>query len=105
VVATPVQRHVEREGQKPHGADSLQAAYRFKASFYCGAECPSLPKARNCVREATTRTAGSDEMSLRPNVYVVPFGGHRSAPRVIAALAGVVHNPAGHEHNDDEDNQ
>jgi hypothetical protein len=47
----------------------------------------------------------SDEMLVRPNLYVVPFGGHRSAPRVIAALAGVVHNPAGHEHNHDEDNQ
>jgi hypothetical protein len=47
VVATPVQRHVEREGQKPHGADSLQAAYRFKASFNCGAECPSLALCRH----------------------------------------------------------
>ena len=47
----------------------------------------------------------ADEMSPRPNLYVVPFGGHRSAPRVRAALAGVVHNPASHEHNRDEDNQ
>jgi hypothetical protein len=49
--------------------------------------------------------SGRDEVSLRPNLYVVPFGGHRRAPRVMAALAGVVHNFAGHEHNRDEDDQ
>jgi hypothetical protein len=56
----------------------------------------------SCIPHMAAR---SDEMSLRPNLYVVAFGGHRSAPRVRAALAGVVHNPAGHEHNRDEDNQ
>jgi len=46
--------------------------------------------------------AGSDEISLRPNVYLVPFGGGRSAPRVRAALAGVVHDRQGaaeYQHN------
>jgi hypothetical protein len=51
-----------------------------------------------------SRTSGSDEMSLRPNLYVALFG-HRSAPSVMTALAGVVHDPAGHEHNRDKDNQ
>jgi len=31
VVATPVQRHVEREGQKPHGADSLPGCLLLQA--------------------------------------------------------------------------
>ena len=31
VVATPVQRHVEREGQKPHGADSLPGCMSLQA--------------------------------------------------------------------------
>jgi len=47
----------------------------------------------------------ANQISPRPNLYVVPFGGRRSAPRVRGAFAGVVHNPAGHEHNCDEDNQ
>jgi hypothetical protein len=39
--------------------------------------------------------------------YVVPYGGNRSAPRMLAALAGVIHDRQradGHEHNRDEDN-
>jgi hypothetical protein len=35
----------------------------------------------------------------------MPFAGGRTAPRVRAALAGVVHDTAGHEHSRDEDNQ
>jgi hypothetical protein len=31
VVATPVQRYVEREGQKPHGADSLPGSLLLQA--------------------------------------------------------------------------
>jgi hypothetical protein len=38
---------------------------------------------------------------------MVPHGGHRSTPRMLAALAGVVHNRQrsdSHERNRDEDN-
>jgi len=41
-----------------------------------------------------------------PSFYVVLCGGHRSAPRMLAALAGVVHDSQraeGHEHNRDDD--
>ena len=39
-------------------------------------------------------------------VYLVPYAGHRSAPRMLAALAGVVHDRQradGDEHNRDKD--
>jgi hypothetical protein len=39
--------------------------------------------------------------------YVVPYRGHRSAPRMLAALAGFVHHREradGDEHSRDEDN-
>jgi hypothetical protein len=45
--------------------------------------------------------------SAVPSVYVVPYAGHRSAPRVLAALTGVVHDRQradGDEDNRDEDN-
>jgi hypothetical protein len=45
--------------------------------------------------------------SAVPNFYVVPHAGHWSAPRILAALAGVVHDRQradGDEHNRDEDN-
>jgi hypothetical protein len=40
--------------------------------------------------------------------YVVPHGGHRSAPRVIAALAGFVHDrqsAADYEYNHNNNNE
>jgi hypothetical protein len=39
--------------------------------------------------------------------YMVPHGGHRSAPRMLAALAGVVHDRQradSHQHYRDEGN-
>jgi len=45
--------------------------------------------------------------SAVPGVYLVPYAGHRGAPRMLAALAGVVHDRQradGDEHNRDEDN-
>ena len=45
--------------------------------------------------------------SAVPGVYLVPYAGHWSAPRMLAALAGVVHDRQradGDEHNRDEDN-
>jgi hypothetical protein len=45
--------------------------------------------------------------SALPGFYVLPYAGRRSAPRMLAALAGVVHNcqrADSHEHNRDEDN-
>jgi hypothetical protein len=42
-----------------------------------------------------------------PSFYVVPYGGHRSAPRMLAALTGLVHHRQradGDEHNRDKDN-
>jgi hypothetical protein len=39
--------------------------------------------------------------------YVVPYGGHRSAPPILAALAGLVHHRQradDDEHNRDKDN-
>jgi hypothetical protein len=47
------------------------------------------------------------ENSTAPSFYVVLKAGHRSAPRMLAALAGVVHDRQradGHEHNRDEGN-
>src|SRR5215469_4207497 len=44
----------------------------------------------------------------RPSFYVVPHGGHRSAPRVIAALTSLVHDAqsaADHENNRYKDGQ
>jgi hypothetical protein len=54
-----------------------------------------------------SRWAGLIARSASPSFYVVPYGGHRSAPRVLAALAGGVHDRQradGDEHNRDEDN-
>ena len=48
-----------------------------------------------------------DRNSGLPSFYVVPYGGHWSAPRMLAALAGVVHHRQsayGDKHNRDEDN-
>jgi len=45
--------------------------------------------------------------STLPSFYVVPYGGHRGAPRMLAALAALVHHRQradGDEHNRDEDN-
>jgi len=45
--------------------------------------------------------------SAVPNFYVVLYARHRSAPRMLAALAGLVHHRQradGDEHNRDEDN-
>jgi hypothetical protein len=45
--------------------------------------------------------------SALPGFYVLPYAGRRSAPRMLAAFAGVVHNcqrADSHEHNRDEDN-
>ena len=44
--------------------------------------------------------------SAVPSFYVMPYGGHRSTPLVLAALAGVVHDrqSADQQHNCDEDN-
>jgi hypothetical protein len=45
--------------------------------------------------------------SALPSFYVVRYGGHRSAPRMLAALAGFIHDRQradGHEHNRDEGN-
>jgi hypothetical protein len=45
--------------------------------------------------------------SALPGFYVLPYAGRGSAPRMLAALAGVVHNcqrADSHEHNRDEDN-
>jgi len=45
--------------------------------------------------------------SALPGFYVLPYAGHRSAPRMLAALAGVVHDRQradGDEHNRGEDN-
>jgi len=45
--------------------------------------------------------------SALPGFYVLPYAGRRSAPRMLAALASVVHNyqrADSHEHNRDEDN-
>ena len=42
-----------------------------------------------------------------PSFYVMVHGGHRSAPRVIAALAGLVHDrqsAADYEYNHDKTN-
>ena len=47
------------------------------------------------------------EPAALPGFYVLPYAGRRSAPRMLAALAGVVHNcqrADSHEHNRDEDN-
>jgi hypothetical protein len=41
------------------------------------------------------------------NFHVVLYAGHRSAPRMLAALAGLVHHckrADGDEHNRDKDN-
>jgi hypothetical protein len=45
--------------------------------------------------------------SALPGFYVLPYAGRRSAPRMLAALAGVVHDRQradGDEHNRGEDN-
>jgi hypothetical protein len=45
--------------------------------------------------------------SALPGFYVLPYAGRRSAPCMLAALAGVVHNRQradGYKHNRDEDN-
>jgi hypothetical protein len=45
--------------------------------------------------------------SAVPSFYVVPYGGHRSAPRMLGALAGLIHHREradGDEYNCDEDN-
>jgi hypothetical protein len=45
--------------------------------------------------------------SAAPGFYVVPHVGHRGAPRILAALAGLVHcseRADGDEHNRDKDN-
>ena len=42
-----------------------------------------------------------------PDFYVVPHCGHRSAPRMLAGLADVVHDRQradSHEHNRNEEN-
>jgi hypothetical protein len=33
--------------------------------------------------------------SAVPGLYVMPYGGHRSTPLMLAALAGVVHDSQG----------
>jgi hypothetical protein len=49
---------------------------------------------------------GGLNSSAVPNFYVVPHCGHRSAPRMLAALAGVVHDRQcaddDEHHRDDE---
>jgi hypothetical protein len=43
-----------------------------------------------------------------PSFYVVPYGGRRSAPLMLAALAGLVHHRQrahGDKQNRDEDNE
>jgi hypothetical protein len=45
--------------------------------------------------------------SAAPSFYVVLFAGYRSAPRMLAALAGLVHHRQranGDEYNRDKDN-
>jgi hypothetical protein len=45
--------------------------------------------------------------SAVPNFYVMLYAGHRSAPRMLAGLAGLVHDSQraqGYEHNCDDDN-
>jgi hypothetical protein len=45
--------------------------------------------------------------SVGPNFYVVLYAGHRSAPRMLASLAGFVHHRQranGDEHNRDKNN-
>jgi hypothetical protein len=45
--------------------------------------------------------------SAVPSFYVVPYAGHWSTPRMLAALAGLVHHrerACGDEHNRDKDN-
>jgi hypothetical protein len=47
-------------------------------------------------------------LGRRLTFCVVPNGGHRSTPRVIAALAGLVHDrqsAADYEHDHNKDNQ
>jgi hypothetical protein len=46
-------------------------------------------------------------ISALPGFYMLPYAGRRSTPRMLAALAGVVHNcqrADSREHNRDEDN-
>ena len=55
VVATPVQRKVK----SPMALTLSRLRIRFKASFYCGAECPSLSEAQAHLhqrREALERS-------------------------------------------------
>jgi hypothetical protein len=50
----------------------------------------------------------TEESRRRLSFRVVPHGGHWSAPRVIAALAGLVHDrqsAADYEYNHDKNNQ
>jgi hypothetical protein len=47
------------------------------------------------------------ENSALSRFYLMPHGGHWSAPRMLAALAGLVHHREradGDEHNRDKDN-
>jgi hypothetical protein len=54
-----------------------------------------------------TICAITEESRRRLSFRVVPHGGHRSAPRVIAALASLVHDrqsAADYEYNHDKNN-
>jgi hypothetical protein len=81
-------------------SNKQRSARRFNSS--CRSRCDKMienvtepPKPKRC--EGLGRGLG---------FYVVPHGGHRSAPRVIATLAGFVHNgqsAADYKYNHDND--
>jgi hypothetical protein len=61
---------------------------------------------RRCKALSETYRARVGGPGKRPRLYVLPYGGHRSAPDVLLALAGVVHDrhsAADYEHSHGED--
>jgi cysteine desulfuration protein SufE len=98
--------------QRSNGFRSMVERIRSdaRATLAAAASCAARPSVFlsssalfDVIAQFGNRT--ETQRSPRPNLYVVPFGRYRSAPSVITALAGIIHNPAGHEHNRDEDNQ
>jgi hypothetical protein len=82
------------------GKSDIVAAEIDFASFHC----PTRKETGVLGKPLCVRRTHSAPPSA--SFYMVPHGGHRSAPRMLAALAGVVHDRQrsdNHEHNRDED--
>jgi hypothetical protein len=108
-------RYPPREGGHCYERSTFFFARRFvgprlrRLPLSLGLRCLSIgighTVIRRCKALSETYRHRVGGPGRRPRLYVVAYGGHRSAPGVLPALAGVVHdrqNPDQHRHGEDD---